>query len=91
MIEPVNGHVLIEPLVHDSFMATAKETYEEIGVVVDVDKELEWEDVTLPNKGDRVFFDSWLAAKYPRTDSKDGDFYWLVKWKDIRAIEKVSE
>ena len=95
MIQPVNGHVLIEPLLHGSFIASQKETYEEIGVIVDLDQnQFRGESsllTVIPKKGDRVFFDSWLAAKYPRTDGNQGDYYWLVKWEDIRAIEKISE
>jgi len=81
MIRPVNGHLLIEPIVHEGFMATQKETYEEIGVVIDVAP-----DVQAPrlNDGDKVYFDSWLAAKYPKNDK---EFYWLVKWEDVRAVE----
>jgi co-chaperonin GroES (HSP10) len=100
MIKPINNHVLIEPLVHDSFIASQKETYEEIGVVVD------WAtDGSIPftggmtstsgammefgslRKGMKVYFDSWLAAKYPKGE---GEYYWLVKYEDIRAIEDAE-
>lgn len=99
MIKPVNGHLIIEPIVHDEFIASQNSTFQEIGTVVAFD-----EDMKLPvakigedgytvsadlriKKGDKVYFDSWLAAKYPKADSKDGEFYWLVKWEDVRAIE----
>lgn len=40
--------------------------------------------------GDIVYFDSWLAAKYPNEESENKeDYYWLVPWKDIRAIKDV--
>lgn len=92
MIKPVNGHLLIEPLQHEGFMATQKETYEEIGVVIEVAG-----DVSVPGsegyavqiqKGTKVYFDSWLAAKYPKNDE---EFYWLVKWEDVRAIETTED
>lgn len=116
MIKPINGHVLIEPLKHESFIASQRDTYEEVGIVLEVDNTpkgntsyyvssgafgspvgstgsatplFPTNDV---KKGDKVYFDAWLAVKYP--DGKDG-FFWLVKEEDIRAIEtdedKVSE
>lgn len=88
MIKPVNGHLLIEPIAHEGFMATQKETYEEIGIVRAIAPGLFVEgDTSLPDIGSRVYFDAWLAAKYPKKDGKDGEFYWLVKWEDVRAIE----
>ncbi|MFA5937637.1 MAG: hypothetical protein WC822_07215 [Candidatus Paceibacterota bacterium] len=87
MISPVNLHVLIEPVVHDSFIATQKETYEEIGVVVDADVKIKGYEVQV---GDKVYFDSWLAAKYPKEGSTD-EYFWLVKWEDIRALEHEKQ
>ncbi len=77
MIQPVNGHLIIEPVVHESFTASSKETYDEVGIVVENSS---------PDQapvGSRVYFDSWLAAKFPKGDS----FFWLVNWSDVRAIE----
>jgi co-chaperonin GroES (HSP10) len=96
MLKPVNNHLLIEPLKHDSFISTDGGTYEEIGTVIEVCDNLE-NDIGANytqgvKKGDKVFFDSWLAAKYPT--GKGEDYYWLVKWEDVRAIEhedKVPE
>lgn len=86
MIKPVNGHLLIEPLVHEAFIATQKDTYEEIGTI------LAGSDAILrileSNIGDKVYFDSWMAAKFPKNDT---EHYWLVKLDDIRAVESVSE
>lgn len=91
MLKPINGHVLVEPLVHESFISSQKETYEEIGTVID----FEGSDFSTSSvdgftgtlqKGCKVYFDSWLAAKYPRKD-KEGEYYWLVKYEDIRAVE----
>jgi co-chaperonin GroES (HSP10) len=85
MIKPVNGHLLIEPIPYDAFMASERETYQEIGVVVSVDElALSPSDAKV---GDKVYFDAWLAAKFPK--DKDS-FYWLVKWEDIRAVEHAE-
>jgi co-chaperonin GroES (HSP10) len=84
MIKPVNGHLLIEPLKHDAFIASERDTYQEIGVVIEV--AVEFPEQFTVKKGDKVYFDSWLAAKYPKNDT---EFYWLVKWEDVRAVEKV--
>ena len=84
MITPVNGHLLVEPIKHEAFMASQMETYQEIGTVVATPKD--WEIFqTQPLKvGDKVYFDAWLAAKYPKNDEES---YWLVKWEDVRAVE----
>lgn len=85
MIKPVNGHLLIEPIKHEAFMASQRETYEEVGVVVHPGDFVQaGKDIEV---GDKVYFDSWLAAKYPKDDK---EFYWLVKWEDVRAIEHVE-
>ncbi len=93
---PINNHILIEPLVHESFIASQKDQYEEIGVVVSFDARLnklfagfDKPSETLIHVGDKVYFDSWLAAKYPKGDGTQ-DFYWLVKYEDVRAIEYVE-
>lgn len=91
MLKPVNGHLLIEPITHEGFMASQKERYEEIGVVVAISNNINWVgDDSIPplvKVSDKVFFDSWLAARYPKEGSKADEYYWLVKWKDVRAIE----
>lgn len=93
MIQPVNGHLLIEPLKHDSFIASQRDTFQEIGTVVAFDPMLSPQHVFDGDEihsspkvevGMKVYFDSWLAAKYPNGD--DG-FYWLVQWPDVRAVE----
>lgn len=92
MILPINGHILIEPIKHDSFTVSQQESYQEIGIVVRVDEYLEdvVENVGLiPEEGDKVYFDSWLAAKFPSGDPENP--YWMVKYEDIRAIESKSE
>lgn len=95
-ISPVNNHLLIEPVKHEEFIETQRGTYEEIGIVLAL-PEL-FDEIAVaesPKVGDRVYFDSWLAAKYPKEGAKPDEFYWLVKWEDVRAVEyaepKVSE
>jgi len=91
-ITPVNTHILIEPVKHEQFMALQSETYNEIGVVVKIPSDMPSYLVTT---GDKVYFDSWLAAKYPKEGGEPDEFCWLVKWEDVRAVEyaqpKVSE
>ena len=79
-LRPINGYVLIEPVVHESFMAQAKETYDEIGVVI------ETSEPTIRN-GVKVYFDSFMAKKYPNPDKADS-FIWLVHKDEISAISE---
>lgn len=91
MLKPINGHVLIEPITHDSFIATQKETYEEIGIVVDLDVAITAAALgypIAPKKGDKVYFDSWLCSKFPK---EDGSFFWLVPFDAIKAYESLPE
>lgn len=84
MITPVNGHLLIEPIATDTFISSSRETYQEIGVVVETyQTESDAPHVT---KGDKVYFDSWLAKKYPKEGTQD-EYLWLVKWEHITAVE----
>lgn len=90
MIYPVNGHILIEPMEHEQFISTTKGTYEEIGTVVAaaddvISNLLRGSNLKINLIGNKVYFDSWLAVKYPKKDSDA--FYWLVKWDDVRATE----
>lgn len=89
MIKPINGHVLIEPLKHETFMASQRDTFEEVGIVISIPNIItNAYDEEKPNVGDKAFFDSWLAVKYPKSD---GEFFWLVKYDDIRAIERNGD
>lgn len=88
MITPVNSHLLIEPVKHESFVVSQREIFEEIGVVLSLPHDYPVGYETHPQVGDRVYFDSWLAAKFPKGD--EGEFYWLVKWEDVRAFERVE-
>lgn len=103
MIKPVNGHIVIEPVPKPSFMQTERETYQEIGVVVDFEEQMFPQELNISSsnnmvykppalkKGDRVFFDSWLAAKFPKGASAADGYWWLVKWEDVRAVEDAGE
>lgn len=98
-IIPINNHLIVEPLEHVSFVASSKETYDEIGVVTAVPAWMEEdregtalaEYVIKPDiaVGDTVYFDGWLAAKYPT--GEDNKVFWLVKYEDVRAVQKQSE
>lgn len=99
MIQPINGHILIKPLKHEGFVASSKETYEEIGEVLEFDVSISGVSDANPYEvrrslapvriGDRVYFDSWLAAKYPT--GTGNEFFWLVKFEDVRAIEHAKD
>ena len=84
MIQPLNGHLLIKPLVHEAFTFSDHETYEEVGTVLAIDIDLS----TPIDLGDKVYFDAWLAAKFPSDDPENP--YWMVKYEDIRAFEHAK-
>jgi len=97
MIKPVNGHILIEPIKHEEFIVTFNDKMQEIGTVIDYADDLVTAELgtgleytPVVKKGDVVYFDAWLAAKYPKEGSTD-EYYWLVKWDDVRAIHAKSE
>ena len=65
-------------------MATQKTTYEEIGLVLEAPEFAE------ELVGKHVYFDSWLAKKFPVTGQPD-KFVWFVKYEDVVAYEPLSE
>lgn len=74
-------------------MATQVETFQELGVVLSVagDVTLYTGDGISPVKpGDKVYFDSWMAAKFPKEGTLN-EFFWCVKWEDVRAIIHVEQ
>ena len=81
-IKPVNGHLIINPRVHSTFLPTEKGMFEEIGIVA----ARPWYKFWWPRRGDEVFFDSWLSSKYPTGEGDE--YFYLVPFKDIRAIKK---
>lgn len=101
-IQPVNGHLLIDPIPRASFMASSREIFEEVGTILATPWEPNGGNTVAsggsggysyarddrPKVGDKVYFDSWLAAKFPKNES---EFFWLVKWEDVRAVEHVGK
>lgn len=88
-IMPVNGHLLIKPLEHKTFLPTEKGTFEEIGIVLELPATLcgsSTSEYGHVEKGDRVYFDGWLSAKFPT--GQEDEYFWLVPYKDVRAIQK---
>ncbi len=85
MIQPVNKHILVNPLKAEGFIQRDDNKFEQIGVVVALP--MEGMGVAV---GDRVYFDSWTAGKYRNPDGGPDDFYWLVSWEDVKAVEKAE-
>ena len=81
---PLNSHVQIEPETNNEFVASMKQTYDEVGVVVAVA-----EGITVIKAGDRVFFDSWQASKFPK--DTHGNYFWYVPFESIKAYEQIPE
>lgn len=81
---PLNSHIQIEPEKHDDFIASATETYNEIGKVIAISYELQLLALFPLQVGDRVYFDSWTASKFP---AGEGKYYWLVPFENIKAYE----
>jgi len=71
---PLNNHLVIQPVETDSFIASQKTTYEEVGIVIEGPEEL---------KDKKVYFDSWLAKKVTIKDT----VYWFVKYEDLLGYE----
>ncbi len=74
-------------------MATNDTKFQEVGLVVAVDESM-WQlqgtsltELSPVKVGDKVYFDAWLAAKYPKGND---EYYWLVQWADVRAIEHAE-
>lgn len=92
---PVNSHLLIEPITHESFISNGQETFQEKGRVIDNGRSNVSGSISttlrksFPEKGDIVYFDAWLAGKYPT--GEDGKFHWVVRWEDVKMIEYEDE
>ncbi len=93
MIKPINNHVLIEPIKHESFMFSERTTYDEVGVVIEADPAI-GHDSNGPlyplEAGCKVFFDSWLASKFPKGEGSE-DYWWLVPYESIKAYEPLPK
>ena len=77
MITPLNGHVLIAPIKHDDFVEGGS-SFDEMGEVLELEPGYIYTHI---NKGDIVYFDSFLCKKYPGEDADHP--IWLVDYKDI--------
>lgn len=78
---PLNNHLMIQPLETSNFMSSERTAYQEVGTVIEGPDKY---------KGTLVYFDSWLAKKFPVKNEVD-KFIWFVKEEDLVAYEKISE
>ena len=89
MINPINGFVLLRAFKEETGGVVEPETLEgapEIGIVEGIDDGqsiiLRAKYIGIIQKGDKVFFDKFLA-----TEVKDkGEKFYLVKYEDLKAI-----
>ena len=77
----LNNYIQIEPIVSDSFMASQRDTYEELGVVVAVADLVA--DIPI---GVTVRFDSFMAKKFPREGETD-KFDWFIHKDECVAYD----
>lgn len=89
-MKPLNNHLMIQPLETSTFMASDRTTYQEVGVVIDEDSDILDYGCNISLIGKKVYFDSWLAKKFPVTGELD-KFVWFVKYEDIVAYEPLPE
>ena len=95
MITPINEHVLIRPIEEKTVFQSSQQTFEERGEIIRLPERIcigftgifflkpIWDELPL-KIGQFVFFDSWTAAKYK---DSEGNEFWIVPFKHIRAIE----
>ena len=99
MIRPIQGNILIEPIVEQTAFAQQQAQYEERGKIIEISEDLKEVTargntgtfVVTPAKaqiGDIVYFDSWQAARFKDGEGKD---IWLVHIDAVRAVEKQNE
>lgn len=79
MLKPINLHILIAPIKSEDFVEGAG-AFDEVGEVLALA-----EGVTTVQIGQKVYFDSYLVARYPSGDIDKP--YWLIKLEDVRAVE----
>lgn len=84
---PINSHVLIEPAKEETAFSSSQQTYEERGKVLELPLAHGSETSVYGGikKGDYVYFDSWVAARYK---DAEGNEHWVVPFDHIRAVEK---
>ena len=76
----LNKYLKIQPITYDSWVSTDKQSYEEIGVVLNKD-----ESIDIPI-GAKVWFDGFMAKKYPIPGQQD-KFEWYVAYDEIVKVE----
>ena len=83
----LNKYVKISPIKFDSFVSSEKESYEAVGIVRAV---ADGVDIPL---GSKVWFDSFMAKKYPMLITHDGGFtknteyLWFINYDEIVQYE----
>jgi hypothetical protein len=77
----LNKYVKIVPLEHKQYLPSDNNSYQEIGKVVNWDKSL-----TGLVEGCLVYFDSFMAKKYP-IEGDDDNFQWFIEYSEIVKIE----
>jgi 8-oxo-dGTP pyrophosphatase MutT (NUDIX family) len=77
----INKSLKIQPVPHESFISSDRETFEEVGILIAKD-----ETITDIPIGARVYFQSWMAEKYPNLE-KEGSFHWIVPYSEVRMYE----
>ncbi len=80
----LNRYLKIEPLESQGFVSSSKDTYEEIGKVVAKDDTV---DIPL---GAMVFFDSFMAKKYPLPENPL-KFQWYIHYDEIVKYETNAD
>lgn len=77
----INKYLRIEPLEHATFMVSEKASFEEIGTVVAKDEAIT--DIPL---GALVYFDSFMAKKYP-VHGDETKFQWYIHLDEVVKYE----
>ena len=77
MSKLLNKYLQVEPVSHETFMASQRETYDEVGTVIAVD-----ESITDIPVGSKVYFDSFMAKKYPAPGEPE-KIHWFVHYDEI--------
>jgi len=80
----LNSYIKIQPLIKKSFIPSDQASYQELGTVLAIDK-----DIISIKVGDVVKFDRFLAFKFPIEASND--FEWYVKYADIISTSRATK
>ena len=72
-----NSFLQIAPLEHKTLLPGESTTYNEIGIVLAKD-----ETITDIEIGEKVWFDRFLAYKFP-VEGNDGDYEWYVRYSEV--------